>query len=106
MNTLPIVVYVVPVVLILFAVPLILQKVPRNWFYGFRTPTTLANDAVWYAANKVAGRDMLMVGCVLLALLAAAPLLPWISPTVMIGVVQPAVLAVGIAHSFYALRKM
>jgi hypothetical protein len=36
----------VPILLIALAIPLILQKIPRNGFYGFRTPYTLSSDDV------------------------------------------------------------
>ncbi|MEM9113238.1 MAG: SdpI family protein [Myxococcota bacterium] len=41
------------------SVPLVLRKVPRNSFYGLRTPSALSSDRVWYPANVVAGRNML-----------------------------------------------
>jgi uncharacterized membrane protein len=37
------------------SVPLMLNLVPRNNFYGFRTQKTLANDEVWFRANRFAG---------------------------------------------------
>jgi uncharacterized membrane protein len=48
--------------LALLAVPLLRGRVPRNRFYGFRTPKTLSDDRVWYAANRIAGRDLLVAG--------------------------------------------
>ena len=59
------------------AVPLIRGRVPRNPWYGFRVPKTLASDEVWYAANRFMGRDLLgcgaviAVGSVLLAAVAS-----------------------------------
>ena len=50
------------VLIMLVAVPLIFRLVPRNWFYGFRTPRTLASDAVWYPANQVCGVALLAAG--------------------------------------------
>ena len=43
-------------VLALVALPLALRKVQRNRAYGFRTPTTLSNDFLWYEANAHFGR--------------------------------------------------
>jgi hypothetical protein len=40
------------------AVPLILGRVPRNLWYGFRVPKTLASDRVWYPANRYLGQRM------------------------------------------------
>lgn len=55
---------VVGVLLMLVSVPLIFRLVPRNGLYGFRTPTTLASDAIWYPANQVCGVTMLAAGVV------------------------------------------
>lgn len=42
-------------VFVLLAIPLILQKIPRNPIYGYRTAKTLKSDRVWYAANAFFG---------------------------------------------------
>ncbi len=47
-------------VLALVAVPLALRKVPPNRIYGFRTPATLQNEKIWYRANALFGRDMII----------------------------------------------
>jgi uncharacterized membrane protein len=52
----------VPILLIVLAIPLILQRIPRNGFYGFRTPYTLSSDDVWFRANKIAGITLLVAG--------------------------------------------
>ena len=44
--------------LIGLAVPLILQKVPPNGFYGFRLPKTQSDPRIWYAANRGAGVNL------------------------------------------------
>jgi len=60
----------VPLLIIVVSVPLILGKVPRNHWYGFRTPKTLASDAVWYPANRLGGKYLCVAG--LIELLAFA----------------------------------
>ena len=52
-------------------IPLWIGMVPPNRFYGVRTATTLADEAVWYAVNRAAGRDMVGVGAVTLLLSTA-----------------------------------
>ena len=47
--------YVLPIVLMLLAVPLVLGKVSPNWLLGFRTRKTVSSPAIWYRANRVAG---------------------------------------------------
>ena len=42
-----------PVLLIAVSIPLMLGMVPRNHWYGFRTPKTLSSDSVWYPANRI-----------------------------------------------------
>ncbi|HVU04822.1 MAG TPA: SdpI family protein [Polyangiaceae bacterium] len=54
----------VPLGLILSALgyPMMKRKVPPNRLYGLRVPATLRNERVWYDANAVAGRDLMVVG--------------------------------------------
>jgi uncharacterized membrane protein len=37
------------------SIPLMLNLVPPNRVYGFRTPRTLANRDLWFRANRFAG---------------------------------------------------
>ncbi len=53
-------------IFIMISIPLILRKVPRNVIYGFRTPTTLKNDFIWYEANACFGR-LFLIGSLLSA---------------------------------------
>jgi len=41
--------------IIIGCVPMILGKVKRNAWYGFRTAKTVASDEFWYPANRFAG---------------------------------------------------
>jgi hypothetical protein len=38
--------------------PLLLRKVPRNSFYGFRTRAALESDERWYDINAYHGRQL------------------------------------------------
>ncbi|MGL5833213.1 MAG: SdpI family protein [Waterburya sp.] len=40
------------------SIPLILEKVTPNRWYGFRVAKTLASESIWDAANRVAGFDL------------------------------------------------
>jgi len=51
---------------VVVGVPLAGRRVPRNRWYGLRIPATLADEHVWYEANAVTGRDLIVVGIVLL----------------------------------------
>lgn len=41
--------------IIIGCIPMILGKVKRNAWYGFRTAKTVASDEFWYPANRFAG---------------------------------------------------
>lgn len=47
------------------AIPLILKKVPKNGFYGFRTPKTMAgSDEQWYRINREGGIAIFIAGSI------------------------------------------
>lgn len=48
------------VVVMAIGLPLILRRIPPNGFYGFRTPRTRADPALWYGANAFAGWALLL----------------------------------------------
>jgi len=46
------------------AVPLLLGLVPRNRFYGFRTPKTLSSEDVWQRVNRRAAVAMMIASSI------------------------------------------
>jgi uncharacterized membrane protein len=42
----------------------VLGKIPRNMYIGVRTPWTIANERVWYATHRLAGK-LLVAGGIL-----------------------------------------
>jgi len=60
-------------ILFLIALPLILGLIPRNRFYGVRTPKTLSDNGVWYPVNRVAGVAMTVASGVYGAVAIACP---------------------------------
>jgi len=74
-----------PILIILVSVPLIFEWIPRNGFYGFRTPRTLESDAIWYPANKIAGILFALAGGIWV--LAAMFLPAWPVQTIGVGLV-------------------
>jgi hypothetical protein len=60
----------IPILIFLLAIPLLFDKIPRNRWYGFRTPTSMSSDQAWYHANRVAAKAM----CVAAAIWMAASL--------------------------------
>jgi uncharacterized membrane protein len=98
---------VIPGVIIVIAIPLILGKVPRNRFYGFRTRYTLSSDEVWYRANKISSIAMLIAG---LFWLAAAIVLPATmassqSPLLLVRLLGPVSIVIALAVSFWLIYK-
>src|ERR1017187_10323762 len=59
-----------PLVVIAISIPLIFGMVPRNHWYGFRTPKTLSSDTVWYQANRIGGEYFVIAGLIQLIAIA------------------------------------
>lgn len=43
-------------------IPLLQGRIPPNRFYGARTRKTLSDEKIWYAVNRVTGRDLIIGG--------------------------------------------
>ena len=61
------------ILLVLTSLPLVLRWVPPNRIYGFRIPATLRDESVWYDANALCARHMLLLGLVLVGLEFVVP---------------------------------
>jgi hypothetical protein len=61
------------VILFVVAVPLVFGLVPRNRFYGFRTPKTLSDENTWYAVNRIAGVAMMIASGIYSAVVVIRP---------------------------------
>jgi uncharacterized membrane protein len=55
-------------VLIVLSLPLMLRWIPQNRFFGLRVPSTLRNQSVWYDANALCARHLLLLGLFLVFL--------------------------------------
>lgn len=55
------------------SIPLMLNLVPPNDAYGFRTKRTLSSPAVWYRANRFAGTAFFIAAGVSAAAFIARP---------------------------------
>ncbi len=49
-------------IFIAISIPLIYEKIGPNQLYGFRTRKTLSNKEIWYKANKYMGKDLAILG--------------------------------------------
>ncbi len=96
--------------LIALGVPLLQGQMPPNSWYGFRTRKTLSDEKIWYAVNRVAGKDMILAGAVIIV---SALLLPAFggrisferAAAVMVTITLLAV-AWMILHGYSVLRRM
>ncbi len=91
--------------------PLALGKIPPNHWYGFRTTKTLASSQTWYAANQVAGQDLMIAGVVLLlGVIGMTALKVFVSPALPLrswGLVLFCVVGIAVvAHSFRSLARL
>ena len=59
------------VILIVLAGPLLFRRVRPNGLYGFRTPSTIRDERLWYDVNAKTAVDLLVVGLGLLGLTTA-----------------------------------
>jgi uncharacterized membrane protein len=55
-------------VLVVLSIPLILRWIPQNRFFGLRIPATCGNKSVWYDANALCGRHLLLLGLLMVTL--------------------------------------
>ena len=67
-------------VFIALAVPLILQKVPPNCVYGFRTRKTMSSEVIWYKANRFLGYGLVASALASLLVLYVSVLFPPVVP--------------------------
>lgn len=94
--------------LVALAIPLIRRKIPPNRLYGFRTPSTLNDERIWYEVNARTGVDLLVtgVGLLLLSLLHALNLFS-VNTFVLASL---ACLSLGVLwsviHGFAVIRRM
>lgn len=60
--------FVLPLVTMVIVLPLLLQKVPPNLWYGFRTRKTLSDRQIWYRANYVGAVGLLYAAIISLTI--------------------------------------
>jgi uncharacterized membrane protein len=90
--------------------PMMYDKIPPNRFYGFRTPRTLSDPNVWYPANRVAGRNLVVAGVIVcmtaLVLYAIRNTITPRTASMALLTISVAALFGAVLHSFIALRKI
>ncbi|HYE78620.1 MAG TPA: SdpI family protein, partial [bacterium] len=92
---------------IALGIPLWQDRVKPNALYGFRLPATLKDRDTWYRTNRVTGRDMTLLG----SLLVVLALLAWIAGWGPRQIIWPMVIVmhggiiVMLIDGFAALRR-
>jgi immunity protein, SdpI family len=87
--------------ILLAIIGMLLGKVKKNFWFGVRTPWTLASDEIWLRTNRLAGR-LFVAGGIIIALASFAGK---IAIAVLIGVVS-AVAAFSIVYSYVIYRRI
>ncbi len=97
-------------VFIILSIPLILQKVRPNCFYGVRTRKTMSDETVWYKANKFFGCGMLISSLFSLVVLIVAVLIPDVVSVIVVnnlgGIVVVLPMGILLIISFFYFRKL
>jgi uncharacterized membrane protein len=97
-------------VFIILGIPLLLEKVKPNWFYGFRTPTTIKNKDLWYKVNKQVGREFIIAGIIVLLcsifMLIFQPILTLIQLIIILLLLVHLSLIIIIIRGLFLLRKL
>jgi len=91
------------------AIPLLQGRIPPNRFYGFRTPATLREEWLWYAANRASAKLLLAWGLSCAVVAVGTYFLPEISESIYLGINLGAVAGgalVVILFSFRTLFKL
>ena len=68
----------------------LLGKVRSNFWFGVRTPWTLASERVWYATHRLAGKTMVAGGLAALLMLLAGLPVGWGQAAILLGALAPA----------------
>jgi hypothetical protein len=95
--------------LVVLSVPLLLEKIKPNGWYGFRVQTTLENPKIWYAVNRHSAKRILASG---IAIILAAVILYYLPSITLdqyaIGVllVFVVVFGIGIIQSIRYMKKL
>jgi len=79
-----------------------LPKLPRNFFFGVRTPWTLASEQVWKRTHQISGW-LFVAGGLIMAILSFSPLPQYI---VLLTVLFPLVLFCGFLYPYFLYRKL
>lgn len=81
----------------------LMTRVKRNFFVGFRTPWTIANDQVWTRTHRMGGRLMVVEGIIMML---ASLLLPSELNATVTLIAAAILVIVVILYSYLLFRKL
>jgi uncharacterized membrane protein len=87
----------VGLLLIAISVPLILERIPMNHWYGVRIPKAFKSRDNWYAINRVGGKWLMGAGAVMLLAGLVAAIRPPVGHDAVVVVALIPALAVVLA---------
>ncbi len=79
-----------------------LPKLPRNFFFGIRSPWTLASEEVWKRTHRISGW-LFLVGGIIIAILS---FFPFPQHIVLLSVLLPLVVFCGVVYPYALYRKL
>jgi uncharacterized membrane protein len=92
------------------SIPLILEKVPPNRWYGFRVAKTFSSERIWYTANRMAGYDLLWAGIAIAITALITGLIFHQLGSTTVQTINFALfisaLVLAVVHSFWNLRRL
>ncbi len=94
---------------IALGVPLLRRKIPQNSWYGVRVGATMTNKEVWYEANEICGRDLIVFGVATILLAGGLSFFAWPDAEVYAFVLAAAITVGALilaAHGMGAARKI
>ncbi len=94
----PMIINYVPILIVVLAIPLLFDRVPRNRWYGFRTAASLSSDQAWYQSNRVAAKGMCVAAAIwMVAALVLSQVMSDQNQATMIALVVGTVCVIGAA---------
>ena len=96
-------------ILVAISIPLIQRRIKPNPWYGFRTPTTLKNEMVWYEVNAHSGKRLLVAGIVVMIAALVFALIPNLTIdtyAILVALVLGISITIGLIQSFRYLREI
>lgn len=98
------------ILLIALGVPLLQGQISPNSWYGFRTRKTLSDEKIWYAVNRVAGKDMILAGAIIIvsavSLLLLGSRVSFARAAATLVIVTLLSVAWMVIHGYSVLRRM